>query len=548
MNMNRIFTLFTTSSLIVATLVSCSDANIRGRVTAEGKPVGGVQVSDGKQIVTTDGRGRYSMVSDKKDSVVFITTPSGYVASRAEGQVRPDFFALLTEGPDKCERHDFTLVKQDQSDYSVLFMTDVHFARYGKEVSEKGFTNDIFPVLSKLTQERLDAGKAVFCFQLGDFAHDAFWWENDYDERDAYDYLCKSNYQAPVFGVCGNHDNDASIIGEDTDFRCVWQFRHVWGPDRYAMNIGNDHWIFLDDIVYINNKAEKIKQKNILGDRSYEGTLRQEQLDWIREDLKGVPAGTHIYICLHCPIFNTHRIDESLPAEVIDQLDEIMAAYPKVTIYSGHAHMMHFPSTGKYTRFEQFVLPATSGDMWYNASKGMISMSGDGCEAGIFTADNYGSGTPTYEYNTLKFGPKAMRVYDMNEVGKYYRANKDVMEMVHNFGQYRHDFTSRAFRNMVLVDYYMHRPGETLHLIENGKELPVKQDKIEDPTYNVTHFLDEAGGKFKKGIRNYRYPHMFTAQAETATSPILIRVTDADGKVVREQELVRPKPFNPDGE
>ncbi|MBQ6822575.1 MAG: metallophosphoesterase, partial [Bacteroidales bacterium] len=45
---------------------------VKGRVTAEGKPVAGVQVSDGRQIVLTNVRGRYRMKTDKADSVVFI--------------------------------------------------------------------------------------------------------------------------------------------------------------------------------------------------------------------------------------------------------------------------------------------------------------------------------------------------------------------------------------------------------------------------------------------------------------------------------------------
>ena len=100
---------------------------VKGRVTANGKPLAGVQVSDGRQIVLTNANGKYSMNTDKADSVVFITTPSGYRATMMD-EIRPGFWQLLTEAPARTEVHDFTLEPEDQKDYSVIFITDCHFA------------------------------------------------------------------------------------------------------------------------------------------------------------------------------------------------------------------------------------------------------------------------------------------------------------------------------------------------------------------------------------------------------------------------------------
>ena len=74
-------------------IASCAPkANIKGRVLADGKALAGVLVSDGEQIVTTDSKGRYAICSTKKDSVVFVITPSGYVCSSQDG-LRPSFWA-----------------------------------------------------------------------------------------------------------------------------------------------------------------------------------------------------------------------------------------------------------------------------------------------------------------------------------------------------------------------------------------------------------------------------------------------------------------------
>lgn len=530
--------------MLAALQAPAQKANVKGRVTCDGKGVAGVQVSDGHQIVTTDAKGRYSMYTDKKDSVVFITTPSGYVAKRSNS-MRPDFFALLTKSPKKTEKHDFKLEKQDQSNYSVVFITDVHFGRIVENnVDKENFKNKVFPNLQKLTSERQAAGKAVFCFELGDFAHDEYWYENGCDEIKAFHFLASLNYTAPTFGVSGNHDNDGSIT--EDDFKSAWQLRRTWGPDRYSMNINNDHWILLDNIFYVNTPGNGPFKKGIKGKRDYICKLTDSQLEWLRKDVASVPEGTNIYLCTHAPIFNTHRPDEKISDEQIAVLDQIFAKFPKVTCYSGHAHMMHFPSTGEYTRFEQFVLPATSGSMWQTDVLGFQSTSSDGTDAGVFLGDNYASGKVDYDYVTNSYGPKYMRVYDMNGVAAYYEANDDVHYQMAIYPEHRHDFAEPRYKDMIFVNYWFHRPGETVHIIENGEELEVKKEKMEDPFYNIAYFVPASikAGEFKKSLCRYRYPHMFTAKAKTSDAPVLIRITDADGRIVREQTLIRPKAFN----
>ena len=55
-------------------------ATIYGTVECEGKPLEGVAVSDGYQIVKTDKQGIYNLTSAKRNGYVFITIPSGYEA------------------------------------------------------------------------------------------------------------------------------------------------------------------------------------------------------------------------------------------------------------------------------------------------------------------------------------------------------------------------------------------------------------------------------------------------------------------------------------
>lgn len=77
--------LYILAALVIVTGGCVRTGNIRGKVTIDGKPLAGVQVSDGVNIVLTDSKGRYCIDSKKADSVVFITTPSDAVAVRRMG-------------------------------------------------------------------------------------------------------------------------------------------------------------------------------------------------------------------------------------------------------------------------------------------------------------------------------------------------------------------------------------------------------------------------------------------------------------------------------
>ena len=130
MNYKKILkiTMVAGAAIVIAASASAAKKQpvISGQVTCEGKPMSGVQVSDGTTVVKTDANGYYSIMnSDKYDGTVFITTPSGYVAYSNDG-FQPGFWKLLNPDPKVAEVHNFELKKEDQSTYSVIFVPDLH--------------------------------------------------------------------------------------------------------------------------------------------------------------------------------------------------------------------------------------------------------------------------------------------------------------------------------------------------------------------------------------------------------------------------------------
>ena len=517
---------------------------IKGKVTAQGKPVAGVQVSDGRQIVLTNARGRYCMRSDKADSVVFITVPSGYRAEMID-PVRPGFWHLLTKAPRKREVHDFRLEPQDQSNYSVLFITDTHFAADPSRNDLERFRSTVMPVIMREYKESSTRGP-VYSVNLGDFAHDRYWYDFGLNEAAAERFLADSGYPMPVFSVSGNHDNDGAVsgLGERTDFVSAWNYRHTWGPACYSVNIGADHWIFMDSVEYLNEGEPDARHKNINGRRNYVCHILDKDIEWLKNDLKYVAHGTRIFFCCHVPLFNDASKSEVMVPEQADVLDEVFKDFPSVYVFSGHTHKYIHTGTGKYPRFKQFIFGATSGSMWQHP-EGYQAIGSDASEQAINVLD-CSAADPRPRFVPVSGNPKMMRVYDINAVGDFYR-NDPQCRIFHELYPARSWYADPAFANMIYVNYWGYAPGEKVEIFEDGKPLVVSKSNLDEPLYVITYVtpkLDKDSTPSKSAMKDRKTPHSFVATAATATAPILVRVTGADGKVLHEETVIRPKAFD----
>ena len=517
---------------------------VKGRVSSDGRPVAGVQVSDGRQIVLTDARGRYSMKTDKADSIVFITTPSGYIAEPID-PVRPGFWQLLTEKPCKTEVHDFNLVPQDQNGYSVIFITDCHLADDPSRNCLERFRKDVLPVV-KREYEAAAAKGPVYTMNLGDFSHDRYWYDFDFNEADAERFLVSCGYPSPVYTVTGNHDNDGAVagLGERTDFVSAWNYRHTWGPGCYSVNIGGDHWIFMDTVEYINDGDVDKRHKNINGKRNYRCRILDKDIEWLRKDLQYVRKDSRIFLCTHVPLFNDAFKSERLEDGQVAVLDEVFKDYPTVYVYSGHTHKHLNSSSGKYPRFKQFIFAATSGNMW-NHPEGYQAIESDSSDQAINVMDCRES-DPRPRFVHITGVGKMLRAYDMNSVAEMYRTDPK-LQIFHSLYPKRTWFADPEFETMVYVNYWGYAPGQKVEMFENGKPLKVSRKDYDEPLAVITYVtpgLKEGSTASKSNVKNRRTSHTFVATASTADAPVVFRATDAEGNVVCEEEIIRPKVFN----
>ena len=110
-------------------------ATLYGTVECEGKPVVGVPVSDGYQIVLTNKKGQYNIVSEKRNGTVFITIPRGYEAVTEGRDVVPQFWAELTADAATAGRHDFNLRAVDNDRHVIAAVADIHIANHHDDLS-----------------------------------------------------------------------------------------------------------------------------------------------------------------------------------------------------------------------------------------------------------------------------------------------------------------------------------------------------------------------------------------------------------------------------
>ena len=536
---------FLPAMLAFAVLTANAAGTVTGTVTStDGKPLKGVYVSDGLKIVKTDSKGKYKIKSDKKDGTVFVITPTGYVAPSKDG-FQPGFWALLDKDNKKTETHDFVLQPENQDNFTVMFPTDIHIINESERDDLYTFENIMLPGIKRIAADYSKNGP-MYAMNLGDTSHDVFWYANNMKLDKVIKYLAEKEFPAMVYSVPGNHDNDGAITGDNVDERAAWLYRQVLGPAQYSVNIGNTHWVMLDNILYRNDPPAKASEVGIKGNRKYDIGFTPEQIEWMKADIALVPDSMEIFIGCHAPlVFNRkHGTLLTDPAQ-LDQLNEIYNRFDKVTIVSGHAHRNLYQHKEKYPRFEQYVFLATSGCIW-NTQPGCQVLGGDGSDGGIWLAQFGKDKTGNIEFRSYLPGNNMFRAYDLNEVGHYYKLD-NVLAFQREYYPDRVNYADPEFTNKVMVNFWCDREGLTLEMLQNGKPLKVtKVDNLEDPLYNISYYapavLKERA--YKKSHDNIGNAHMYIAQASDATSPVEVRVRDSKGNIVCSETVIRPKSFD----
>lgn len=368
----------------------------------------GVTVTNGRDVVRTDKKGRYRLPAFD-NMTVSITQPSGYQVPLDKYNIPQFHYNHLPEGSPKLRYGgieptgplpaavNFPVTKSKQTaaeaqncviagDLQTTDKKEIEYARAGA-------INDL--------SKRDDYAGCGALF-VGDVANDDLALYPDI--KDLF-----TEINGPVRLLPGNHDLDFDAPSAEHSFDT---FRAQLAPEYYSYDVGNVHVVALNTVDYPCTAAEDSPEgidehcADPKGDPSYNGRMDEDQLTWLKRDLGKVDRDKLVVVAGHIGLLN--YADESSPVHQVDQVKRVhkLLEGRKAVAVSGHSHSIENLKAGDDTKgwrdlfgveglpFPHITAGAISGD-WYSGEVGEegypTAIGRDGGRPGVVTLDVEGS-------------------------------------------------------------------------------------------------------------------------------------------------------------
>ena len=262
--------------------------DIYGVVTDnQGNRLQGIVVSDGYTCTATDENGVYQLTAGEFSYHVYLSIPAAYEVPVSEGL--PCFWQKLTEGR---KRYDFTLTPLAggaENEFNLFCVAD---PQCQNTTNIARFNNETVPdIAAQVAASALPS----YGITLGDIGWNT---ENTDYTNDVFPLMKKAmqtdKVGLPLFQVMGNHDNKVIAVSKDNytvahDIAAQRNFEYIFGPVNYSFDRGNVHIIAMDNIIFPSHK-------------DYSLGFRDDQVEWLRQDLSYVSKDKMVILCVHMPM------------------------------------------------------------------------------------------------------------------------------------------------------------------------------------------------------------------------------------------------------
>lgn len=527
----------TLSIQAVSTIPDVAGKNIKGIVYCNGKGVPDVVVSDGVELTKTDAKGIYYLQSQKKHGYVFISVPSNYEVATVN---RLPLFYKAVAGVSSVNQCDFELFEVNNENHVVVAMADLHLANRNSDVSQ--FKNGFYSEVAAYASQVKSSGKKIYGLTLGDMSWDAYWYSNTYSLPNYVNDIDGIGFQ--IFNTMGNHDNDPYKVG---DFEAEAAFKTVLGPTYYSFNLGQVHYVVLDDISYINSGGAQ----GTVGDRNYSGTITPEQLSWLNKDLAEVTDKSKpIVVAFHIPLYTVTGVNSN--GENINSLNltnsgnaliSALSQFSDVKILSGHTHVNKNMEIN--SNLYEYNIASVCATWWWTgkADYGNNHIAPDGSTGGYGIIEVEGRNWK-YKYKGIGTN-KAFRTYDRNtiEITQERYAPNATGSYAVAAAAYPGEYSSKSSANIVLINVFNWDSACTLEVKENGTPLTVTRKFVKDPLHIISYPMKRFNLNAEPTFDSAKTTHMFEVTASSATSTLEIKLTDRFGNVYTES-MTRPKAFS----
>lgn len=525
-----------TNSTQAKRVVQRDSITIHGRVLCDGKGVAGVSVSDGVHIVQTDSLGYYGIASNKFQSVVFITTPSGY-EPLCRKRVLPNFWAPLKKPREEAEQHDFHLRKRNNDNHRIIFISNLALQNSNDDILQ--FKRVVVPAAKRVMQEVGDS-VAVYTIALGDTSVCRAWYSREFDIEDALSTMAQMRYPSMLYSVMGDQDHNGAIPGTGlTDYNSERHYVYTCGPKYFSMDIGEAHYIFLDNTVFRNSPGKGRYPTEIVGKCDYDRFVTSEQLEWLRKDLALVKDKSRpIVVCMHNMAFTTgskgRMAKKFSKPEQVDSLLNNFKEFKNVHLFTGSNTTRRISKTKEAPHIIEHSVGSTSGNRWSTGYERQQLIHSNGADAQFEVLDIKGRSLSWHPYSLVD-GRKPLRLYDMSSVGAYFRDNLDIQNLVREHSKVVPNYGLKDFERYIYINYWGYEPGTKIEIFENGKRLRVRKVMQADPLYLTAWTAPWVARSVKKPrvLRNSCH-HLFRAQRNDLKSTIRVKVTSPFGQCYEE--------------
>jgi hypothetical protein len=346
------------------------DANRNAMLDQGEAGVAGVLVSNGLEVVATDASGTYELPA-YDDMNLFITKPAGYAVPVDQDMV-PQFNYIHKLAGSPPLRYggieptgplpqaiNFPLIEDNVGDeFQCLVFGDPQ--PYNNR--ELSYVRD---TVGRMLATRDHAATECLLFE-GDILGD------DLSLYPRFKQVISIG-GVPQYYVAGNHDLDFDAVADADSYDT---FRREWGPEYYSFDIGQVHFVVLDDVRYPCNGVDPHPFCDPSEESTYTGVIHDRQMAWLRNDLAQVPADRLIVLNAHIPFVSfTDATSPKHQVSNLAELYEIIGDRPALGL-SGHTHTVeqivpgeHFAGWQENTGtgpapFHQIITGAVAGSWW----------------------------------------------------------------------------------------------------------------------------------------------------------------------------------------
>lgn len=324
------------------------DLNNNGTYESSDKPLAGVRVSNGKEIVETDEAGRYRLPAEE-DDIFFVVKPRGYRTPLNENQLSQFYYvhkpygspAFRFAGVDSTgslpDSIDFPLYSQKEpSQFKAIMFGD-----------PQPRTQEEIDFIAHDVVEELIGTDASFGVTLGDIV---------FDDLSLFESQARmiALMGIPWYNVVGNHDINYDAPNDRLSDET---FEKMFGPAYYSFDYGPVHFLVLDDVEWYIDEAD--------GRGKYRGGLGKDQLDFIRADLNSIPEEQLVVLMMHIPLVDVGDRQE---------LYRMIEKRPFCMSISAHTHRHEHRMIGKEDGFmapepHHHIINVTVSGSWWAGQK-----------------------------------------------------------------------------------------------------------------------------------------------------------------------------------